>query len=202
MEAYKICACNTCDLPDSYIEANHLGIVSLSYKFGEDVYRRGDQELSEPVFYGKLRAGQHAETEPISYEYAKQFFEEILTETTCILQIAFSSGLSASCLNLQRAADALMKKKKGIKIIVIDSLFASLGEGLLVHRAVELKKKGKTMEEVAAWLDAHKQNLVHAFTVDDIYHLYLGDRISKASAVVGSVVNTKPCSIWTTQETL
>src|SRR5699024_622502 len=78
------------------------------------------------------------------------------------------------------------------RIVVADTLCASLGEGLLVHKAVQLKKAGKSLDETAQWVEAHKENLVHVFTVDDLFHLHRGGRVSKATAIVGTLAGIKP----------
>jgi DegV family protein with EDD domain len=75
---------------------------------------------------------------------------------------------------------------------VVDSLCASLGEGLLVHKAVQLKEKGKSLDEIASWLEENKLNLCHIFTVDDLHHLHRGGRVSKTSAIIGTLINVKP----------
>lgn len=192
MSDFKISICSTADLPESYLQENQLGVVGLSYMFEDgEVHKRGN-DLSEPVFYSKMRAGQIPTTSQINPEEAKIAFEEYLKTTKEILQIAFSSGLSGSYNSLRIAAEELMEERDDIKIIVVDTLAASLGEGLLVHKAVQLKKQGKSMEEVAAWLEEHKLNLVHMFTVDDLFHLYRGGRVSKATAILGTMVNIKP----------
>ena len=85
-----------------------------------------------------------------------------------------------------------LEENKDCKIIVVDTLAASLGEGLLVHKAVELRKAGKSLEETAKWVEENKLHLVHAFTVDDLFHLHRGGRVSKATAIVGSMINIKP----------
>ncbi len=192
MSEFKISICSTADLPESYIQENQLGVVGLSYMFDDgEVHKRGN-DLPEPVFYSKMREGQMPTTSQINPEEAKAAFEEYLKTTKEILQIAFSSGLSGSYNSLRIAAEELMEEHDDIKIIVVDTLAASLGEGLLVHKAVQLKKQGKSLEEVAAWLEEHKLNLVHMFTVDDLFHLYRGGRVSKATAILGTMVNIKP----------
>ncbi|MDO5572985.1 MAG: DegV family protein [bacterium] len=192
MSEFKISICSTADLPESYIQENQLGVVGLSYMFDDgEVHKRGN-DLPEPVFYSKMREGQMPTTSQINPEEAKAAFEEYLKTTKEILQIAFSSGLSGSYNSLRMAAEELMEERDDIKIIVVDTLAASLGEGLLVHKAVQLKKQGKSLEEVAAWLEEHKLNLVHMFTVDDLFHLYRGGRVSKATAILGTMVNIKP----------
>ena len=86
----------------------------------------------------------------------------------------------------------LAEKYPDNKIIVIDSLCASMGEGLFVHKAVMMKEEGKSIDEIAAWLEENKLHVVHNFTVDDLFHLYRGGRVSKTAAVVGSMINLKP----------
>ena len=109
-----------------------------------------------------------------------------------ILHLAFSSGLSGSCNSARIAANELKESYPDRKITVVDSLCASLGEGLFVDYAVEMKKAGKDMEEIAGWLEEHKLNFCHVFTVDDLNHLYRGGRVSKAAAVLGTMINIKP----------
>ena len=109
-----------------------------------------------------------------------------------MLHLAFSSGLSGSYNSVRLAAEELKEEYPDRKIIVVDSLCASLGEGLFVYKAVQMKEAGASMEEVAAWLEEHKQNFCHVFTVDDLFHLYRGGRVSKAAAIVGTMINLKP----------
>ena len=109
-----------------------------------------------------------------------------------ILHLAFSSGLSGSYNSVRMAAEELREEFPDRKIVVIDSLCASLGEGLFVDKAVEMKEEGKSLEENAAWLEENKLNFCHVFTVDDLFHLHRGGRVSKVAAVVGTMINLKP----------
>ena len=86
----------------------------------------------------------------------------------------------------------LMEENPGVRITVIDSLAASLGEGLLVHKAVTMRDQGKSYDEVVNWLEENKLHLVHNFTVDDLFHLHRGGRVSKATAILGTMINIKP----------
>ena len=106
--------------------------------------------------------------------------------------LSFSSGLSGTCGNVSLAAREIMEERPDCRIVVADTLCASLGEGLLVHKAVQLKKAGKSLDETAQWVEAHKENLVHVFTVDDLFHLHRGGRVSKATAIVGTLAGIKP----------
>ena len=110
---------------------------------------------------------------------------------TGICGVAVISAIYAQN-NIKEAAEELKEEYPDRKIIVVDSLCASLGEGLFVYKAVQMKEEGTSMEEVAAWLEEHKQNFCHVFTVDDLFHLYRGGRVSKAAAIVGTMINLKP----------
>lgn len=122
----------------------------------------------------------------------KESFLKYLKENKEILCIAFSSGLSGTYNSMRVAAEEIMEEQPDCRIIVIDSLCASLGEGLLVHKAVTLRDQGKSLEEVAEWVKNNRLHLVHVFTVDDLYHLYRGGRVSRATAVVGTLAGIKP----------
>ena len=163
----------------------------LSYTIEEETYQ-GEKQLKEEVFYEKMRSGQMPTTSQVNPTQAREVFEEYLKETNRILCISFSSGLSGTYGSAKIAADELMEENPDIKIIVIDSLAASMGEGLLVHKAVIMKEQGASMEAIAEWLEANKLHLVHAFTVDDLFHLFRGGRVSRTTAIVGSMINIKP----------
>ena len=105
---------------------------------------------------------------------------------------AFSSGLSGTCNSCRIAAEELMEEYPERKIVIVDSLSASLGQGLLVYLAQKKKEEGQDLDAVAEWAEQHKQNIVHLFTVDDLNHLYRGGRVSKTTAVLGGMLNIKP----------
>lgn len=191
MDNFKIITDSTTDLPKKYIEENDLGIVHLSYIIDGETYT-GEKQLDSKVFYNKMRNGQMPTTSQANPEQAKAVLAGELEKCKNLLCIAFSSGLSGTYNSFRLAAEELLEEQKDCKIIVIDSKAASLGEGLLVHKAVQMKKAGKSFEETAKWIEEHKLNLVHSFTVDDLFHLYRGGRVSKATAIVGTVINIKP----------
>ena len=151
-----------------------------------------NNELNCKEFYDKMRNGSMPTTSQVNSEEAKEVLRPILEEGFDILHLAFSSGLSGSYNSVRLAAEELAEEFPERKIIVVDSLCASLGEGLFVDKAVELKEEGKTLEENAAWLEEHKVNFCHVFTVDDLFHLHRGGRVSKVAAVVGTMINLKP----------
>lgn len=192
MENYIITTDTTSDLPESYIQEHGLGIMSLSYTIDGGTYDRS-HELPVKEFYAKMRAGSMPTTAQVNPEGAREVFAGMMKEHDAdILHIAFSSGLSGSCNSAMIAAEELREEYKDHRVIVIDSLAASLGEGLLVHKALMNQKKGMTLDENARWLEDNKLHLVHNFTVDDLFHLHRGGRVSKTAAVIGTMINLKP----------
>lgn len=191
MNKYIITTDTTSDLPDDYLQQYGVKLLPLYYNFDGTVY--GDKIFLEPrEFYDKMRKGAMPTTMAVNPEIAKDIFSKLLEEGYDVLHIAFSSALSGSCSVAATVARELTDEHPGAKIIVIDSLCASLGEGLLVHKAVKLKEAGKTLEETAEWLENNKLNLCHMFTVDDLHHLHRGGRVSKATAIIGTLINVKP----------
>lgn len=188
---FKIITDSTADLPVSYLEENEIGCLHLSYIMDGETYGQ-NKELEYKEFYALMRDGKMPTTSQVNPDQAKCFFEEAIKDHDEILYLAFSSGLSGTYNSVQIAATEIMEEHPEKKIIVIDTLAASLGEGLLVYKAVEMRKAGKSMEEVAKWVEDNKLHLVHAFTVDDLFHLHRGGRVSKASAILGTLISIKP----------
>ena len=168
LSGFKIITNTTADLPLDYVKENNLGLMVFNYTIKGETYSRG-HELDW-----------------------KEYFDEYLKENKELLYIGFSSGLSGSYGSACIAADMEMEEHPGCRIRIIDSRCASMGEGLLVHKAVQLQKEGKTLDEVADWLEENIPHLVHIFTVDDLNHLYRGGRVSRTAAVIGTVVGIKP----------
>ena len=193
MRPYVIMTDTTAVLPESYIEEHQLEILSLNYLLEGIVYDRKNP-LDVEEFYARMRSGSMPTTSQINPEQAKEAFASCMEAGNDVLYIAFSSGLSGTYNSACIAAAEL--EEEGTypdrKVVVVDSLSASLGEGLLVHKAVKLKEEGKTLEEVVAWTEKNRQNLCHNFTVDDLFHLHRGGRVSKATAILGTMINIKP----------
>lgn len=191
MKEFIITTDTTCDLPESYLKEHNLTLLPLYYSFNETVY--GDKNLLSPKeFYNKMRGGEMPTTMAVNQDTAREVFSNLLDKGFDILHIAFSSGLSGSYSSAATVARELCDEKPGSKIIVVDSLCASLGEGLLIHKAVMMKKNGKSIDEIADWLENNKLHLCHIFTVDDLHHLHRGGRVSKTAAVIGTLINAKP----------
>lgn len=188
---FKLVTDNMADLPREYLREHNVDFMALSYILDGEEYGK-ERELDYKDFYGMMRNGKMPTTSQVNPEEAKVFFEECIRENDQILYIAFSSGLSGTFNSGRIAAEEIMEEHPDVKIAVIDSLAASLGEGLLVHKAVKLRDQGKTLEETVEWLESHRLNLVHAFTVDDLFHLHRGGRVSRTAAILGTLVSIKP----------
>lgn len=191
MPDYVITTDSNSDVLPEFVKANQLTIIPQYYAFGDTVY--GDELNMEPHdFYETMRNGELPKSMANNPAVIREKFEQILKEGKNILHIAFSSALSGSCSTVIMISNELMEQYPDRKILVFDSLNASLGEGVSVYRAVELQKAGKAMEEVYDVLMEERDYVNVSFTVDDLNHLQRGGRVSKTTAVVGSLVNIKP----------
>lgn len=193
MAEYIISTDTSCDFPMEYVTQHQLPLVTLFYSIdgvtGENGCPSADVLKN---FYDKMRAGSMTKTQQASIEDTEKIFREILKQGKDILHIAFSSGLSGTANAARLAAENMMEEFPERKVVVIDSLCASLGQGLLVDYALKLQQQGKTMEETAKWLEDHIQNICHLFTVEDLKYLQRGGRISKTTALVGTMIGIKP----------
>ena len=191
MRDFIIVTDSTVDLPESMLEEQGIPVLQLNYVLDGKTYedRKG---LSGKEFFNKLREGSMPTTSQVNPEQAKEFFELFVKEGKDILCIGFSSGLSGTYNSERIAAEELSEEYPDAKIIVIDSLCASMGQGLLLVKALKKQREGMTLEELAQWLEENKLHICHNVTVDDLNHLYRGGRISKTTAVLGTLVQIKP----------
>lgn len=191
MGFFQLITDSTADLPKSYLEENDIICFNLSYTILDKTYGQGE-ELPFHEFYELMRAGNIPKTAQINPEDAKNQLLKVLEKSNNILYLAFSSGLSGTYNSGRLAAEEIMEEHPEANIVVIDTKCASMGEGLFVYKVNELKKAGKSFEEVCEWAKNNVDNMVHMFTVDDLNHLFRGGRVSRTSAVVGTVLNIKP----------
>ena len=191
MRDFIIVTDSTVDLPESMLEEQGIPVLQLNYVLDGKTYedRKG---LSGREFFDKLREGSMPTTSQVNPEQAKEFFESFVKEGKDILCIGFSSGLSGTYNSERIAAEELSEEYPDTKIIVIDSLCASMGQGLLLAKALKKQREGMTLEELAQWLEENKLHICHNVTVDDLNHLYRGGRVSKTAAVLGTMIQIKP----------
>ena len=191
MSEYVITVNSTVDLPKEWLEERHVPVFPLKYTIEDKTYE-DMSGLSSKEFFQKLREGKMATTTQINPEQAKESFEPLLKEGKDILHLGFSSGLSGTYNSMRIAAEELKEEYPDRKLIVIDTLCACLGEGLLLYYALKRKSEGMSIDELAEWVEENKLHICHDVTVDDLNHLHRGGRISKATAVVGTMVKIKP----------
>ncbi len=191
MRKYCITTDSNSDLPKEYIERFGTVIIPQYYSFDDVVY--GD-ELHMPAkeFYEKMRYGALPQSQANNPAVIEEKFRDILEEGLDIIHIAFSSALSGSYSNVCMVANELSEEYPDARITVIDSLNVSLGEAIMVIHAEEMKAKAIAYEDVIKELEKFKHHINVQFTVDDLFHLQRGGRVSKATAVLGSTLNLKP----------
>lgn len=192
MNDYIISSETSCDLPESYYESGRILSIPLYYTFDEATVYGDEKKLSEAEFYGKLRDGKMPKTMASNLETVLNLFRSVLNSGKDLIHVSFSSALSSSYNNAMLAAELLRTDYPERKIEIVDSLSASLGQGLLIDAALRKMDEGYSFEELFTWLEENKLRLCHVFTVDDLHFLQHGGRISKATAVLGSLINVKP----------
>lgn len=191
MTNFTITTDSTCDLPQEYIQEHDIKIIPLCYSINDVVYDTENQ-LEPHNFYDLMRSGAMPTTMASTPQFIEDTFRTILEGDSDILHIGFSSGLSSSLNSAMIVSQNLSEEFPNRQIIVIDSLAAALGQGLFVHKAIQKRNDNFTLQQTADWLESHKQNFCHMFTVDDLNHLHRGGRISKATAIMGTLINIKP----------
>ena len=190
---YWIVTDSAIDMSKAWIDQQEgLRILNLSYLMDDVSYISDGSDESIRAIYNAMRNGKMLKTSQVTPDMWEECFRELLSAGHDVLTIAFSSGLSGTCSAAFMAADEVRGDYPDRKLIVIDSLQASAGEGLMVHYAMQNREKGMSLEENAAWIERNVQNFIAWFTVDDLMHLHRGGRVSAASAIVGSLVRIKP----------
>ena len=191
MYTYQILTDSWCDFPAEMYRQLELDYVPLSVEFrGEVSPDRNDDSLKQ--LYDGMRAGEGAKTSAVNPDTWARAMEPRLREGLDVLVLVFSSGLSTTYQSAVIAAGEMMDAYPGRTVRVVDTLCASMGQGLLVHHVCQLRKNGATLEEAARWAEENKLHLCHWFTVDDLMHLKRGGRISAATAMVGTMLQIKP----------
>lgn len=194
MSDFTIVTDSSADLPAGLVQELGVEVIPLAFTIQGKTYRNypDDREMDPKAFYQMLRSGEVATTSAANAFEFTSAVEPILQAGRDVLILAFSSGLSTTCQSAQLAAQELSEKYPERKVYVVDTLAASLGQGLLVWLAAQEKNEGRDIEEVREWVEENKLRLCHWFTVDDLHFLKRGGRISAATAVVGSMLSIKP----------
>ena len=191
MNDYLIITDSSCDLTSDFAEQLGVKVIKLEFIVeGEEA--RANDSIDEKQFYDMLRSGKMVTTSAIAMERFISEVEPALAEGRDVLYLGFSSGLSSTYNAGFVGAQELSEKYPDRKIYTVDTLAASMGQGLLVWYAANMKKEGKSIEEVRDFVENNKLNLAHWFTVDDLFFLKRGGRVSAATALVGTMLSIKP----------
>ena len=192
MRDFIISTDSTADLSPNYIKENNVVIYPLYYNIDGTEYIPGIYDISVKEFYASMKNGKLPTTSAANPQYVMEQMRKAVDSGYDVLHISLSSGLSSSYNNTAMCAQNIMEETKEATVIVIDSLCATVGQGLLVHKAVQMKKERKTIHEIAEWLNDKKKHIVHQFIVDDLFHLFRGGRVSKSAALVGTMLKVQP----------
>lgn len=194
MENFVILTDSSCDLTAELVTSLQLEVLPLSVEIGGKRYFNypDNREIDPKVLYQMLRDGESAHTAAVNVGEFTAAMTPILQGGTDILILAFSSGLSNTCNAARLAAEDLASAYPERKIYVVDTLCASMGQGLLIYHAARLRQEGKTIEEVRDWCEGNKLKLAHWFTVNDLMFLKRGGRVSGTTALLGTMLSIKP----------
>lgn len=190
MNNYVLITDTCCDLTPAQMA--ELDVKYLALEVLIDGVPTLNDRLDIKEFYKTLRQKGSISTSAISFERFLEYFESFLKEDTDVLYLGFSSGLSGTYNAAFVAAQELAEKYPERKVLTVDTLCASLGQGLFVHHAANKKREGATIDELYEWAKEKRHNLCHWFTVDDLFFLKRGGRVSAATAVMGSMLSIKP----------
>ncbi len=181
------------DMPAAYYQKNKIEVVKLGFALDNVLYEgECGRSIAEKEFYSLLREGAMPTTYQVTAEAAKPHIEKYLQKGEDVLIVAFSSALSGTAGSFLVAARELSKKYPKRKIEVVDSLCASMGEGLFLDYLLEKAEEGETLEATKKYAEELKLKICHQFTVDNLFHLKRGGRVSTTTAILGSVLKIKP----------
>ena len=194
MAQYEIFTDATSDLPPEVIDSLGIKVIPMDFEIDGKIYSHypDERELDSESFYKMAEKGVMITTTQITPARFIEYFTPILKEGKDILYICFSSGLSGTYGSSELAILNLKEDYPDRKIMSVDSLCASSGEGLLVYLAAKEKENGKTIEELYDWVERNRLNICHWYKVNDLFHLKRGGRISSVAATFGMALNIKP----------
>ena len=194
MSEFVLVTDSSADLSEEMVQAIRVPVLPLRFTIQGQTYRNypDNREMDPALFYDMLRAGELATTAALNPNDFEEALEPYLKDGKDILILAFSSGLSTTFNSSRLAVEELQEKYPQRKIYTVDTLCASMGQGLLVWLAAQKRDTGASIEEVRDWVEENKLHIMHNVTIDDLFHLHRGGRVSKASAIVGTMIQIKP----------
>lgn len=194
MSKFKIITDSSCDLTAELAEQLEIDVLCLSVLAEDKVYKNylDGREISPTDYYKMLRDGLMAKTAAANIEDFTDIFTKWLDEGYDVIYLGFSSALSGTFNTGKIVADEMREKYPDRKIYCVDTLSASLGQGMMVYYAANMQKSGASIDEVRDWVEENKISQAHLFTVNDLHHLHRGGRVSKTTAIIGSALGVKP----------
>ncbi|MBE5808887.1 MAG: DegV family protein [Clostridiales bacterium] len=196
---YSIVTDSSSNLTPDLAEQYSIEVVPLTLEIDGEEHAAYGEEFDGHAFYDRMRAHAGVRTSMVNEYGFLQAFEPIVAGGRDMIYIAMSSGISGTVQAAQHAAAALMEKYRGRRILVRDTLAASFGEGMFALEASRMRALGRSLDQVGQWVDDHVQRMNQLFTVDDLNYLRRGGRISRISAVIGTLGNIKPILFGDTQ---
>ena len=187
---YTLFCDTTCDLPAERLAQMDCKLLPLSFEVDGETYTTDTITMKD--FYTRMRSDARTKTSQIPVGVYEKAFEEELKKGNDVLYLAFSSGLSGSYSSAVIVRDELSQKYPDQKIIVIDSLAASSGEGLMLLYAEKKKREGYSIDKLADYINEIRLHICHVFTVDDLKYLFRGGRVSRGAAIAGTMLGIKP----------
>lgn len=192
--SYRLVSDATLDLPNDLIEKFNIAVVPMAFTLDEKeiLHYPDERNMTTEEFYDALKQGSKSATSQINPASYVEVLTPILEAGEDIFYICFTSGLSGTYQSALIARDMLQEDFPERRIEVIDSLCASAGQGYFVYLAALKKEEGLSFDELTEWVMAHRNRIAHWFTVDDLFHLQRGGRLSFAEAMLGSALKIKP----------
>lgn len=194
MQDYIIVTDATCDLSVEILKDLDIVVIPMEFIIEDKIYSHypDERQMALDDFYGHLRTGMMSSTTQINYNSYKTIFTDILKQGKEVLYISFSSGMSGTYNASRLVISDLKEEFPDREIISVDSLCASIGEGLLVYLAALKKQEGFSIDKLKHWIEEKRFEICHWFAVDDLEHLKRGGRINAVQASVGSILDIKP----------
>ncbi|MBQ9728510.1 MAG: DegV family protein [Clostridia bacterium] len=193
MKEFAIITDSGCDMPEEWLKEKGIECVKLGFTMNNVNYEGScGESIDVKEFYDKLREGAMPTTYQVTSEMAKQAIEPYLKKGQDVLVIAFSSALSGTADSFKVAEKELSRQYPKRKVVVVDSLCASMGQGLLLWYAEQRAEEGASLGQTQKYIEGLKKHICHHFTVDNLFHLKRGGRVSTATALVGTILKIKP----------
>ena len=189
---YVILSDSACDMTPETLDSWGVQTLPLLFRFDGTEEDLPDGALDGPTFYGRMRAGEVSKTSAQTIDAYADLFRPYLADGKDVFFLAFSSGLSSTFHNAELAAEDVMSEFPGRRVVIMDGLSASAGQGLLLCLVVRKRGEGATLDELTAYTESIRLHVCHWFTVDDLVYLKRGGRISAATALVGGMLQIKP----------